>query len=489
MQKIDSDLENNDKGCFNAGWAMGDITPERTVAIVGQFNDRFSERVLDPITVTALAMETVDEKDKSVSQSVMVSCDICFLPEHIQKSVKQRIGERLKDFNSDNIFMAATHIHTGPYLERYYFKNIQERVFVWPTYNKEVMTPEEYSEFMVNKVCDAIAMAWNNRKKASVGWQLGHAAVGHNRRLTYDDGTSMMYGNSNTINYRGPEGPEDSGVELLYLWNEKNELTGIVVNVACPAQVIEHKTYISADYWGEVRKKVWATYGKEVCVFAMCGAAGDQSPRDLVRRGRGEKNMWEVEGMSELAGNLLNTIKYKYEAAKKSKVSNPVLKHVVKTLPIPYRGISKEQYEEGKAKFDFFIQKYNLDKKPIDKKTMSFEDQVALHEAEGVLSRHKEKENNPVYNAEAHFVRVGDIAIVTNPFELFTTYGLIIKARSRAVQTFISQLTCDSSGYLATKEAIYGGHYSTTISSGKVGPEGGELLVEYSVKYINELWD
>jgi hypothetical protein len=41
---------------------------------------------------------------------------------------------------------------------------------------------------------------------------------------------------------------------------------------------------------------------------------------------------------------------------------------------------------------------------------------------------------------ELHVLRFGDVAIATNAFELFTEFGIQMKARSRALQTFVIQL-------------------------------------------------
>jgi len=89
---------------------------------------------------------------------------------------------------------------------------------------------------------------------------------------------------------------------------------------------------------------------------------------------------------------------------------------------------------------------------------------------------------------ELHAIRLGDAAFVTNPFELYIEYGLRIKARSKAKQTFAIQLSCGSGAYLPTRQAISGGSYGANVSNGIVGPEGGDLLVEYSVMAINRLW-
>ena len=43
---------------LNIGWASADITPDKPVIIRGQFYARISDGVQDPITVTALAIES-----------------------------------------------------------------------------------------------------------------------------------------------------------------------------------------------------------------------------------------------------------------------------------------------------------------------------------------------------------------------------------------------------------------------------------------------
>ena len=477
---------------FYAGWAMEDITPLRPTAVFGQFHDRISKGTLDPLTVTALVMESVDAEGKPVSRSAMVSCDLNDMPSFLQDAVKRRLAVELAGFESNNIFLAATHIHTGPFLSRFgTYNDPDDGMFGFPDYIEGLITPEEYCEFFIAKVCNAVKTAWLNREKSGVSWQLGHAAVGHNRRLVYDDGSAVMYGNSDSVDFRGPEGPEDNGVEMLYFWDERDELTGVLVNVACPAQVVENLEYITADYWGAFRKKLWGKYSRKLPVFAMCGAAGDQSPRDLIRRDRGEKDMFSMEGVDEIGGRLLNTFEYKLEDAKRSIVGNPVLKHACRIIPLPYRRVTKTEYEKAKVRYDELIKRYGEGNKPdisADDYKL-FGDFYALYDCMGVFQNRKYVEKSPVYNVESHIIRIGEIAIASNPFELFTVYGLMIKARSVAVQTFISQLSCDDAGYLATYAAIKGGSYSTSAAAGLVGPEGGQLLVDQTVRYINDLWE
>jgi hypothetical protein len=88
--------------------------------------------------------------------------------------------------------------------------------------------------------------------------------------------------------------------------------------------------------------------------------------------------------------------------------------------------------------------------------------------------------------AEFHMLRLGDVAMVTCPFELFIDDGMRIRARSKALMTFVIQLSCGHSEYLSTTRAIHGGGYSAELYL--VGPKGGRVLIDESVERINAFW-
>jgi hypothetical protein len=103
------------------------------------------------------------------------------------------------------------------------------------------------------------------------------------------------------------------------------------------------------------------------------------------------------------------------------------------------------------------------------------------------IDRYKEQTNSRGYAMELHSIRLGEVAICTNPFELYTEYGIRMKSRSPALQTFLIQLAGPGS-YLATAEAEAGGGYSAIVNSCLVGPEGGDKLVNETIFSINALW-
>ena len=108
---------------------------------------------------------------------------------------------------------------------------------------------------------------------------------------------------------------------------------------------------------------------------------------------------------------------------------------------------------------------------------------------QGVVDRYEQQEAAGLkpYPMELHVVRLGDVAIATNDFELFTDYGVRMKARSPATQTFVIQLAGGGT-YLPSERAVRGGGYGAIPQSNRVGPEGGQVLVERTLQAIQELW-
>ena len=94
----------------------------------------------------------------------------------------------------------------------------------------------------------------------------------------------------------------------------------------------------------------------------------------------------------------------------------------------------------------------------------------------------------PPFPVELTGLRIGDMGIVTNPFELFLDYSLRIKALSPAAQTVVVQLAAGTGLYLPTERALRGGHYSAMPAVCHVGSEGGQELVDASLAMLGELF-
>jgi hypothetical protein len=453
---------------IHIGWAHTSITPEQPVQLAGQFRERISEEVRDPVTATVLALEAPDAEG-GPAQAMVISCDLVRIPGFLQNRVRRRVAEEIEGFDPAKLFCCATHTHTAP----------EMKPDVHPQPPEGVMAPADYCDFFVERVAAAAAEAWRARRPGGVSWALGWAAVGFNRRAVYHDGTARMYGNSDAPDFRRLEGGNDHGVEMLFCWDRQGAITGVVINLACPSQVVESWNFVSADFWSAVRRRLKAACPGDPEVLALTGAAGDQSPRDLVRRGRGEADFRRESGLEEMGRRIAAAVEGALESAREEVRTEVVFEHLVERAELPARKLSQEEADAARRRAEE-LAAANPDPRSREA--------YLLRRNRRLVEDFERQADEPVAEVELHALRIGEVALVTNPFELFLDYGLRIKARSRAQQTFVAQLACDCLGYLPTAEAEGGGGYGATALNGPVGPAGGDALVELSVEAVNRMW-
>jgi hypothetical protein len=480
-------------GGFRIGWATEDITPVGPVSLFGQYYERISTYVQSPLKATACAMESTDEKGNK-EQAIMVSLDLLVITRAMQDSLKIKIKDQIPDFDARKLFLNATHTHSAP-----------NPGLNWGLASK---AEQRYLRLLSEKLSSVVVSAWKNRKPAGISHALGYAVVGHNRRVHYANGTAEMYGATDRDDFIGMEGGSDPGVDMLFCWDLNKELTGIIMNVSCPAQVTEAKYYVSADYWSEVRKNLKIRFSKDVYILSQCGAAGDLSPRDLPHGYKaGEPNMWDIPGIVEIGRRLTQVVNAAYPDAMNNIQTTPVFKHVVNDIELPTRKITEEEYNKalkivteirsrepkdtnspGTAWNRFLKEMHDNEKTkeygPWDNKESDF-GIVKINER--LLNLYANQDKHPYFNMELHVVRLGDVVIASNPFELYVDYGFVMKGRSKAKQTFVVQLSGDYGDYLPTARAIPGGQYSALVSV--VGPVGGQMLVDTTVSLINRMWE
>ena len=307
----------------------------------------------------------------------------------------------------------------------------------------------------------------------------------------------MMYGDCSQPDFVKFEGGTDTSVELLYTWSSCGELTGVVVNVPCPAQVYELHSFISADYWGPARNEIREKLGK-IYILSTCGAAGDLAPIDLVKISKtNRKKLLEWGGQTKevhrnfdmalecqaIAERISEAVVRGYRYARNYIDYTPAFIHEVLELDLPIRQISGEEYREAEKEVQRIKQKHSKDN------PMTMEDLVAAFEPQGVVIRYEQQKKSAVFRFSSHIIRIGGVAFATNPFELYHEYGLRIKACAKAEQVFVVQLSSDViGGYLPTRDAVNGGSYSSKPASTTCGPDGGDILVERTLDAINRMW-
>jgi hypothetical protein len=294
-----------------------------------------------------------------------------------------------------------------------------------------------------------------------------------------------MYGNTNTPRFMNMEGMEDHDVNILFFWDKKGKLVATSIDVPCTAQEVEGRSAVNADYWHPVREKLRERFGKDLCVLGWISAAGDQSPRPMYRKAAEERmiSLRNLSHLEEITRRLVDAVEEAYQTVGQDRHSDVTLVHKVERVSLPMRIVTKKEYEFSKAECEKAEALIASDPKAADRNL------TRMTWNQDVLSRYEQqkKNPNPVMEFEVHVLRLGDIAIATNEFELFLDYGLRIQARSKALQTFVVQLAGPGS-YLPTEKAVKGESYSAGIQSNLIGPEGGQVLVDKTVEMINNMF-
>ena len=493
------------------GWGRRDITPAGHVMIAGQMGNLFSEGVLDPITTTALALDSGDDR------AIIISIDLVSVVGNLANLIREKITAAT-GVPGDKVMLSVTHTHSAPqYGEIVPMEMCMELYF--PSKDKRFGTlgnrgidpveirkqypdfidSEQYFDFLVEKVSGAAIEAWNTRVPGKVAYGQGSAVVGECRRLTMADRGGLMYAQEDDPAMLHAEGHVDHSVNVLSTYDNDGSLTGILVNVACPSQVSEAWRVISADYWNEVRLEVAARFGKGIYILPQCSVAGDISPHKILGRRADERMMllrkqqgqplpdwkWQTRvydhdyGLArrkEIARRIAVALEDVLPVIAPYAESVPVFKKVFRTLALPARQVTAEEAAGAAENIEASLKN------------------LAAHNEHynGCVPAQRRVIHNfenppPPVDVELHVMRIGDAVFATNSFEFYLDYGDRIKGGSKAVQTFLVQLSAGRGSYLPSLRSGTAG-YGSWPSSCIVSCEGGNMLAAETIAEINKLF-
>ena len=120
----------------------------------------------------------------------------------------------------------------------------------------------------------------------------------------------------------------------------------------------------------------------------------------------------------------------------------------------------------------------------------------ALWRNKKILALNDEIKKKPTWAMEFHVLRIGEVAFVSERYELYTDFGQRIQARSPFTQTFTIQLSAglpDLPGfvgaYLPTARSLpNGGYQSHPLNNyNSPSPGGGQQMVDEAVRLLYEL--
>ncbi|KAA5806025.1 neutral/alkaline non-lysosomal ceramidase N-terminal domain-containing protein [Thermoanaerobacterium thermosaccharolyticum] len=401
---------------LEVGISTLDITPLVPQYMAGYvMRTEKSKGVHKDLTVTALTL--------SLNQQmlILISADIIAVDEKMSQAVRETLSKKYS-LSEKMISVGALHTHSAPIVNE--------------ALDEKGQLDKEYRLHIINQMIKAASNSVNNLQRTDqVIYRYGRI-----------DG---LYGNRND--------KSDDGDKWVHIIDFKNKgcLLASIVNFSCHGTVLgPDNYYISADLPGEIRRRIKEKTG--ISPILLNGNAGDMSNRQY-RQGNDLRELDRIGNeickqifafnkeieiyIDELCcDEVKQEIKYRMD---KEKIKNLIAQSEEK-LKIEQNYDKRKLLKSGIA---FLQQRLNKDKLDVD------------------------------INITSLIYKLGDLAIVTIPGELFSKLGLKLKNESEYKPTLIFGYANDFNGGYLVSEEDYGDSYESVTSEIPKGkPE--ELIAE-----------
>jgi hypothetical protein len=445
------------------------------------------------LKATALVLESGGE------HAVFVSVDAVAVSTSLKNAITSRV--KIPGLDPQKIILHATHTHDGPQNHDpsadVYFGRTDGHFGV----DVGQVPVEAYIEFASRQIAAAISRAWQNRAPGGIAYGQEYTVIGRNRRWVDCDGNATMYGlnKDSAESFDHIEGYEDHSLNLLATYDASGVLTGIVVNLPSPSQETEHFFEISADFWHETRQELRARFGENLFILPQCSAAGELTSH-LIFENAAHERMLELRGRTprqEIATRIADAVGRVLPYLPPAIDNAPLLTHHVETLQLPLNRLTETDLEDARRNVEEWTAQYEAEKqKLLDNPQLKNEPRwyvpltTTYNRAgwfQGVINRYELGRTVATSPAEVHVLRLGEIAFATNPYEYYLDFGIQIKVKSPALQTFIVQLAGPGT-YVPSRRAAEGGGYGAVPASTPVGHEGGQQLADFTVAKLREYW-
>ena len=448
---------------FKVGFARVNINPMLGIAMEGYYVPRFAKGFLDDLEANALALACAGRR------ILMISVDCCGIEANLSRRYRRAIAEAT-DLPAENIFLSATHTHTGPALTR---------LDMFETDDAPI---ERYAAFLQERLCDAARLALADLKPARMGFCVGRAPdrVAYIRRYKMKDGTTCTCPPINDPNIDHPIGELDQRVNVLRFDREGGDSV-VLVNYGLHADTINGEM-ISPDWPGWMRRTVERALDGVKCV-CFVGAEGDVGSTHVFPSG-GDMNDTEISfdnemkspGMARFVGRALaGTVLQVFDKVEYVPVDSVDIRHrmadIQANLPapedLPRARRFKALHEAGRD---------------ADIPYAAMELTTVVAEAIRMCNL----EHGPeAFRLELTGLRIGGIALIGLPGEPFTGIGRALKRAEGWRLVLPCCIVNGYEGYFPMQEASDEGGYEARSSIYAAGV--AEHLIGEGLSLLNEM--
>ena len=426
---------------FLVGLKKEKITPEIGVRLGGYPNQRRSEKVLDDLYVSALAIKQ-DEKT-----FVWISVDVCTMGDFIVNPIKEKL---YKDFGiePDNVICSAIHTHSGP---------LTFGSAGWGEPNTEYI-----NSILIPKTIEATKKALDSLKPAVMGVGLGKSYAGINRR-EMKDGEIILGQN--------PDGPYDPQMTILSFKTTDGENIGTFIHLAIHPTGCGASPSITRDWPGVMVDRI-EKITSAPCMFVN-GAIGDVGPK----LSNGMTTAYD-ELMLEVGEIAANDAQKIYDTISEYKV--PELKLLAEDIFFPCE--EPPSYESVLADIEAMGN-------PDDLIEIAIKQYAYLQDIKKMYENGKEFKKG--LNVRVASVSFDDFAFLSLPFEFFCNISLAIRENSPFENTVTAGLSNGYVCYLPTEDQIPFGGYEVDSFKSTVIPcfisSLDKYLAQECVELLNKL--
>lgn len=244
------------------GKSQVDITPEIPVNLEGYGQQRISSGVDDSIYCRVAYFRLEDK------ELVLISNDVCVIPDQLYEAIRDSLILKF-GFDRDEIFITATHTHSGPDV------TLQETY----SYKNNIV----YTKTFINKVILAVWEAMEKTSEAKTYFSEGKCEVAVNRRLPVEKSPAWPGDGGFIAMASNPDGLVDHDVQVINVFDNNDRIRASLFNYGCHNRARPpHSTKISNDFFGIASTQL-ETYFRQnlfsdAIALSLARASGDIDP-------------------------------------------------------------------------------------------------------------------------------------------------------------------------------------------------------------------
>ena len=418
-------------GVFRAGAHAQDITPDWFPVVVnGGFKPRYAEKALDPLHARCLVL------DDGAGQLAMVVVDSCVLDRAVIDEAKEK-AHKLTGIPTERMFVSATHTHSAPAVVGALGTDPDERYRAW----------------LPGKIAEGIRKAQQNLAPAQVGWGVeslpglaqSRRWIARPDRMKVDPfgeptTRATMHPGYRNPDWEEPSGPMNSDVSILAV--RRPDGTPIALLGSFSIHYVGAGV-LSADYFGVFANRIGElleapkTDPPFVGILAN-GSSGDAYLKDYSRAEPEKFDMFSIaEQVAQGAFRAYQAIAWEDWLPLDARQAELELN--IREPKVAWgKQVMAKVEAEGRA--------------PKDLPEAYAREQLLLAQMP------------PTRKLKLQAMRIGSLAMVGIPCEVFAITGMRIAENSPLAHTFTVMLANGWDGYLPPPEQMVLGGYTTWLA-------------------------